>query len=40
MARVKVTACKCNKCGHIWYPRENNPNPVSCGKCKSPHWDR
>ena len=40
MPRIKVEACKCNKCGHVWLPRESNPNPIACAGCKSPYWDR
>lgn len=40
MGKVQVEACKCNQCGYVWLPREGNPNPIACSKCKSPFWDR
>jgi DNA-directed RNA polymerase subunit RPC12/RpoP len=38
---VKVDAYKCERCGHIWLPREPNKNrkPILCAKCKSAYWD-
>lgn len=30
---------KCNRCGHSWIPRTENP-PQTCPKCKSPYWDK
>jgi len=38
MAIVKIEACKCNICGHVWLPRE--PDPVCCAKCKNPRWNK
>ena len=35
-----VEACKCNVCKHVWFPRSDNPDPVSCAKCKTPYWNR
>ena len=31
--------CVCNQCGHKWLPR-GEEEPVACGKCKSPRWNR
>ena len=41
MGKVKVDAYKCERCGHIWLPREPNRNrkPILCAKCKSAYWD-
>jgi len=38
MSKVRVTACKCDKCGHIWLGRIKDP--VCCPKCKSAYWNR
>lgn len=38
--KVQIEACKCNQCGYVWLPNEDNPDPVSCSKCKSPYWNR
>jgi predicted Zn-ribbon and HTH transcriptional regulator len=41
MAKVKlqVMGYRCERCGHEWVPRINQP-PRVCPKCKSPYWDR
>lgn len=43
MGKVKVDAYKCERCGHIWLPREptkrGNRLPVICAKCKSAYWN-
>ena len=43
MGTVKVDAYKCERCGHIWLPREStksqNRKPIVCGKCKSAYWN-
>jgi predicted Zn-ribbon and HTH transcriptional regulator len=32
---------KCDLCGHKWYSRHfRKEMPVSCARCKSPHWNR
>lgn len=36
--KIKVEACQCNVCEHVWLPRE--PDPLCCAKCKTPYWDR
>lgn len=38
MSKVKVTACKCDRCGHIWLGRIKDP--VSCPHCKTNYWNR
>lgn len=44
MSKVRVMACKCNECGHIWLPRSfgklNDEFPAYCAKCKSAYWNR
>ena len=47
MAIIKVSAFKCERCGHIWLPRNatdklNNleaEKPKVCPKCKSAYWN-
>lgn len=29
----------CNRCGHVWVPREN-AEPKVCPHCKSPYWNK
>jgi len=40
MAKVQVWAWKCERCKHVWMPREEGVAPKVCPKCKSPYWDR
>ena len=40
MGKVKITAFKCERCEHVWVPRNNNHLPTVCPKCKSPYWNR
>ena len=40
MAKVQVWAWKCERCEHVWMPREEGVAPKVCPKCKSPYWDR
>ena len=43
MAQMKVwetVAYRCERCYHIWLPREMEQVPRVCPKCKSPYWDR
>ena len=40
MAKVQVWAWKCERCEHIWVPREVEVEPRVCPKCKSPYWNR
>lgn len=39
MGKIKVDAYKCERCGHIWVPRNYNNEPKVCPKCKSPYWN-
>lgn len=39
MSTVKVDAYKCDRCGHVWLPRDPDKRPISCAKCKSAYWD-
>ena len=43
MGKVKVDAYQCERCGHVWLPREatkrEHRDPVICPKCKSAYWD-
>ena len=38
--RIQGNICKCNKCKHEWLPKKDNPDPVTCSKCKSAYWNR
>ena len=40
MAKVQIWAWKCERCEHVWVPRNWDEKPRVCGKCKSPYWDR
>ena len=35
---VVLTKCKCNNCGHEWYPRKERL-PEQCPWCQSPKWN-
>jgi len=44
MARIKVDAYQCDRCGYIWFPRKRADGgepepPKTCPHCKSPYWD-
>jgi len=39
LSRVYVEAFKCDRCGHVWLPRDMSKSPSSCAKCKSGAWD-
>jgi predicted Zn-ribbon and HTH transcriptional regulator len=45
MGRIQVQGFKCERCGHIWAPRqaldgaEPIPVPKVCPSCKSAWWD-
>jgi len=47
MGRENVLAFKCDRCGHVWLPRDNVDKlaeldkhlPKVCPKCKSPYWN-
>lgn len=36
--KVTLTGCRCEKCGHVWFPRASR-KPHICPKCKSSNWD-
>ena len=38
MAEITLKGYKCERCRHIWAPRENG-RPRVCPKCKSAYWD-
>lgn len=40
MGKVQISAYKCERCGHIWVPRNKKEKPRVCPRCKSPYWDR
>jgi rubrerythrin len=33
-----ITKYKCDKCGHIWTPRQNTPT-LKCPVCQSMKWN-
>jgi hypothetical protein len=47
MAIINIKAFKCERCGHIWLPRDvlekinklDEYLPKVCPKCKSPYWN-
>ena len=39
MARIQISAFQCERCGHIWAPRNTHDEPKVCPKCKSPYWN-
>jgi predicted Zn-ribbon and HTH transcriptional regulator len=39
MAEITLKGYKCERCLHVWVPRENG-RPRVCPKCKSAYWDR
>ncbi len=39
MAKVLISGCKCERCGHEWVPRGEFGSTRVCPKCKSPYWD-
>jgi len=39
MAKIKIEGYKCERCGHIWTPRDTSKEPMVCPKCKSPYWN-
>jgi len=40
MATIKVPGYKCERCGHVWAPRDQSVRPARCPKCGSALWDR
>jgi len=41
MGRIPITimGCKCERCGHEWFPRNEKREPIVCPNCKSPYWN-
>jgi len=35
---LKRNICKCERCGHVWLPRQPQKKPIACAKCKSAYW--
>lgn len=41
MPKIKIDAFQCERCEHIWVPRETTVGePIICPKCKSPYWNK
>ena len=40
LGRIRVSAFRCEQCGHIWLPRNKAERPGLCPKCKSLRWDK
>jgi predicted Zn-ribbon and HTH transcriptional regulator len=38
MGEITIKGFQCERCGHIWAPREEE-QPKVCPKCKSPYWN-
>ena len=36
---IRVDACKCDCCGHVWLPR-GDEEPLRCANCKNAAWNR
>ena len=41
MGKVKLSGYICERCKHVWVPREYKAKekPRVCPRCKSPYWD-
>ena len=39
MLRIQVWAWQCERCEHVWMPRNTDSEPKVCPKCKSPYWN-
>lgn len=44
MGEVKLDGYICERCGHIWAPRQDKSTdkktlPTVCPRCKSPYWN-
>jgi len=44
MGRIKLEGYKCERCGHVWFPRKYDEKtlglPILCPKCKSAYWNK
>ncbi len=38
--RLEIKEYTCERCGHMWVPRDIRNKPRVCPKCKSPYWDK
>lgn len=39
MAEIKLKGFRCERCGHVWRPNDDDIRPRICPRCKSPYWD-
>lgn len=39
MKLVELWVWFCERCDHLWLPRNQEQKPKVCPKCKSPYWD-
>lgn len=37
--KIKVTAYKCDKCGHVWQQKSKKVKVRQCPKCKTVKWN-
>lgn len=40
MGKVILEGFQCERCKHIWVPRNKDDTPTICPKCKSPYWNK
>ena len=40
MATIQVQGYQCERCAHVWAPRDTTQRPARCPKCGSALWDR
>jgi predicted Zn-ribbon and HTH transcriptional regulator len=42
MAKKEITVYQytCERCEHVWIPRDTDNEPRVCPKCKSPYWNK
>ena len=40
MTKVMLQGYQCERCGHVWVPRNKEEYPNVCPKCKSAYWDK
>jgi len=40
MGKVRLDGYICERCKHLWVPRNySKKEPLVCPKCKSPYWN-
>ncbi len=39
MGEIKLDGYICERCSHIWAPRNQAKKPLVCPRCKSPYWN-